>query len=82
MAKEIMEKSKQDLIRATKSNNINIDYIARAYIVLSDIYIFNEDLQNADASIKKALRAKRKIIGGLDRMRNINKIKLTSMENL
>ena len=81
-SKEIIEKSKQDLIRATKSNNINIDYIAKAFITLSDIYLLNNDLQNADASIKKALRANRKIAGGLAKMRNINKIKLTSLEKI
>tara|TARA_B110001454_G_scaffold90449_1_gene86264 strand:- start:735 stop:1193 length:459 start_codon:yes stop_codon:yes gene_type:complete len=81
-SKEIIEKSKQDLIRATKSNNINIDYIAKAFITLSDIYLLNNDLQNAGASIKKALRANRKIAGGLAKMRNINKIKLTSLEKI
>ena len=75
-AKEIMEKSKQDLIRATESRNINVDYIAKAYMILSDIYLFNEDLQNADRAIKKALRANKRIEGVVKKLKNINKIKL------
>ena len=73
---KILEKSKQDLIKATELNNINIDYIAKAYMALSDIYLLNNDLQNADKSIRKSLRANKRIEGVVARLRNINKIKL------
>ena len=75
-SKEIIEKSKQDLIRATKYNNINVDYIAKSYMILSDIYLNKNELQKADRFIKKALRANKRIEGIRDRFRNINRIKL------
>ena len=75
-SKEILDKSQKDLKKATSSNNINIDYIARAYMTLSDIFLLNNDLQNADRTIKRALRANKRIDGVIDKLKNINKIKL------
>ena len=75
-SKEILDKSQKDLKKATSSNNINIDYIARAYMTLSDIFLLNHDLQNADRAIKRALRANKRIDGVIDKLKNINKIKL------
>ena len=79
-SKEIIEKSKQDLLKATESSNINIDYLAKAYMILSDYYLLNNDLQNADQTIKKALRSNRRIVGVVDRLKNINQIKLQLLE--
>ena len=81
MAKEIMEKSKQDLIRATKSRNINVDYIAKAYMILSDIYMSENNIKSAEWGIKKALRANRNNKCVKEKLRNINKIKFQSLEN-
>ena len=75
-SKEILDKSQKDLKRATNSNNINIDYIARAYMTLSDIFLLNNDLQNADRAIKRALRANKRIDGVIDKLKNINRNKL------
>ena len=75
-SKEILDKSQKDLKKATSSNNININYIARAYMTLSDIFLLNNDLQNADRAIKRALRANKRIDGVIDKLKNINKIKL------
>ena len=75
-SKEILDKSQKDLKKATSSTNINIDYIARAYMTLSDIFLLNHDLQNADRAIKRALNANKRIDGVIDKLKNINKIKL------
>ena len=73
---EMMFKSKEDLTQAVASLNINVNYIARAYMTLSDIYLSKNELQKADKAIKKALRANKRIEGIRDRLRNINRIKL------
>jgi len=73
---EMMFKSEEDLTQAVASLNININYIARAYMTLSDIYLNKNELQKADRAIKKALRANKRIEGFRDRLRNINRIKL------
>jgi len=73
---EMMVKSEKDLNQAVASLNININYIARAYMTLSDIYLGKNELQKADRAIKKALRANKRIEGIRDRFRNINRIKL------
>ena len=80
-AKEIMEKSKQDLIRATKSNNINVDYIAKAYMILSDIYMSENNIKSAEWGIKKALKANKNIKGVKEKLKNIIKLKFQSLEN-
>jgi class 3 adenylate cyclase len=73
---EMIIKSETDLNQAVASLNININYIARAYMTLSDIYLSKNELQKADKAIKKALRANKRIEGIRDRFRNINRIKL------
>ena len=45
-------------------------------MTLSDIFLLNNDLQNADRAIKRALRANKRIDGVIDKLKNINKIKL------
>ena len=75
-AAEMMVKSEKDLNQAVASLNININYIARAYMTLSDIYLGKNELQKADRAIKKALKANKRIEGIRDRFRNINRIKL------
>ena len=73
---EIIAKSKRDLDLAIESKNININYIARAYMTLSDIYLLENKLQKADKAIKNALRANKKLSGVRERLKNINRIKL------
>ena len=73
---KMMVKSEKDLTQAVASLNINVNYIARAYMTLSDIYLGKNELQKADRAIKKALRANKRIEGIRDRFRNINRIKL------
>ena len=60
---EMIIKSETDLNQAVASLNININYIARAYMTLSDIYLSKNELQKADRAIKKALRANKRIEG-------------------
>ena len=72
----------QDLSHYIEYNNINIDYLAKAYMAISDIYLLKGELENADKNIKIALRANRRIKGGIEKMRKINKIKLQSLEKL
>ena len=79
---EMMVKSEEDLNQAVASLNININYIARAYMTLSDIYLGKNELQKADRAIKKALRANKRIKGVRKKLNHINKIKLQSLENL
>jgi len=81
-SKGILEISMQELSRSIGYNNINIDYLAKAYMAISDIYLLNGEIKNADKNIKIALRANRRIKGGMERMKKINKIKLQSLENL
>ena len=45
-------------------------------MTLSDIFLLNDDLQNADRAIKRALRANRRIENVVEKLKNINKIKL------
>ena len=71
---EMIIKSEIDLNQAIESNNININYIARAYITLSDIYLSKNELQKADRAIKKALRANKRIKGVREKLKNINRI--------
>ena len=73
---EMMVKSKKDLTRAVASLNINVNYIARAYMTLSDIYLGKNELQKADQTIKKALRANKRIKGVREKLKNINRLKL------
>ena len=73
---EMMVKSEKDLTQAVASLNININYIARAHMTLSDIYLSKNELQKADRAIKKALRANKRIKGVREKLKNINKIKL------
>ena len=49
-------------------------------MALSDIYLLNNDLQSAEEAIKKAHRANKRIEGVVERLKNINKIKLQQME--
>ena len=73
---EMMVKSEKDLTQAVASVNINVNYIARAYMTLSDIYLGKNELQKADRAIKKALRANKRIKGVREKLKNINKLKL------
>ena len=73
---EMMVKSEKDLTQAVASLNINVNYIARAYMTLSDIYLGKNELQKADRAIKKALRANKRIKGVREKLKNINRLKL------
>jgi len=73
---KMMVKSEKDLTQAVASLNINVNYIARAYMTLSDIYLGKNELQKADRAIKKALRADKKIKGVREKFKNINRLKL------
>jgi class 3 adenylate cyclase len=73
---ELIVKSEKDLTSAVASININVNYIARAYMTLSDIYLLKNNLQKADQAIKKALRANKRIKGVREKLKNINRLKL------
>jgi tetratricopeptide (TPR) repeat protein len=73
---EMIIKSETDLNQAVASLNINVNYIARAYMTLSDIYLNKNELQKADRAIKKALRANKRIKGVREKLKNINRLKL------
>ena len=73
---EMIVKSEKDLTQAVASVNINVNYIARAYMTLSDIYLGKNELQEADRAIKKALRANKRIKGVREKLKNINRLKL------
>ena len=73
---EMIVKSEKDLTQAVASVNINVNYIARAYMTLSDIYLGKNELQKADRAIKKALRANKRIKGVREKLKNINRLKL------
>ena len=73
---EMMVKSEKDLTQAVASLNINVNYIARAYMTLSDIYLSKNELKKADRTIKKALRANKRIKGVREKFININRLKL------
>jgi hypothetical protein len=73
---EMMVKSEKDLTQAVASVNINVNYIARAYMTLSDIYLSKNELQKADRAIKKALKANKRIKGVREKLKNIIKLKL------
>ena len=73
---EMIIKSETDLKQAIASLNINVNYIARAYMTLSDIYLRKNELQKADQTIKKALRANKRIKGVREKLKNINRLKL------
>ena len=73
---EMIIKSETDLNQAVASLNINVNYIARAYMTLSDIYLSKNELQKADRAIKKALRANKRIKGVREKLKNINRLKL------
>ena len=77
----ILEQSKKDLIKATNYKNINIDYITKAFMTLSDISLLQGDIQCSEKAIKKALRANKNIKGVKEKLKNINKIKFQSLEN-
>ena len=72
----MMVKSEKDLTQAVASVNINVNYIARAYMTLSDIYLSKNELQKADRAIKKALKANKRIKGVREKLKNIIKLKL------
>jgi len=72
----LFNESKQYLNKAIKSKNINIDYISRAYMAFSDIYLFEKNIKSAEVSIKKALRANKKNKKIREKLKNINRIKL------
>jgi hypothetical protein len=73
---ELMVKSEKDLTQAVASLNINVNYIGRAYMTLSDIYLSKNELQKADQAIRKALRANKRIKGVREKFKNINRLKL------
>ena len=57
-------------------------YSLRGMAYFQRAKLLDDSKEIIEKSKQDLIRAKRKITGGLDRMRNINKIKLTSMENL
>ena len=50
-SKGILEISMQELSRSIGYNNINIDYLAKAYMAISDIYLLNGGIKNADKNL-------------------------------
>ena len=58
-SEEFINKSSENLNIAIKMKNINIDYLAFAYMTNSDIWLSEDNLSKASENIKKALQVKR-----------------------
>ena len=50
-------------------------------MILSDIYMSENNIKSAEWEIKKALRANRNIKGVKEKLKNIIKLKFQSLEN-
>ena len=72
----LIEIAMTDLLLSTTLKNINKDFLAKAYMAISDIYLLKNNLSKADRAIKKALRANNRMKGVRKKLKAINKIKL------
>ena len=78
-SKDFLNKSSENMNIAIKMKNINIDYLALAYMTKSDIWLKKNDLSKASENIKKALQVKR-LSPITDRFKLITLMKLQRME--
>ena len=78
-SESFINKSSYLLNIAINKKNINIDYLALAYMNLCDIYLNKNDLSTADENIIKALQVKR-LPPIKDRFKKITLMKLQNME--
>ena len=78
-SKELLNRSSENLNIAIKMKNINIDYLALAYMTNSDIWLSEDNLSKASENIKKALQVKR-LRPIKERFKKITLMKLQKME--
>jgi len=78
-SKEFLNRSSENLNIAIKMKNINIDYLAFAYMTNSDIWLSEDNLSEASENIIKALQVKR-LPPIKDRFKKITLMKLQNME--
>jgi hypothetical protein len=78
-SKEFLNRSSENLNIAIKMKNINIDYLAFAYMTNSDIWLSEDNLSKASENIKKALQVKR-LRPIKERFKKITLMKLQKME--
>ena len=78
-SKEFLNRSSENLNIAIKMKNINIDYLAFAYMTNSDIWLSEDNLSKASDNIKKALQVKR-LRPIKERFKKITLMKLQKME--
>ena len=78
-SEELIKRALKNLNVAIETKNINIDYLALAYMTISDIWLNWDDLFKANENIKKALQVKR-LPPIKDRFKKITLIKLQNME--
>ena len=76
---QLLQHANNYLQNAVKKKNINIEYLALAYMTLSDIFLVWDDLLSADKYIKNALKIKR-LERIKERFKKITLIKLQKME--
>ena len=78
-SEEFMLEAIKNIDIAIEKKNINIDYLALAYMTKSDIWLKKNDLSKASENIKKALQVKR-LSPITDRFKLITLMKLQKME--
>ena len=78
-SEELMLEAIKNIDIAIEKKNINIDYLALAYMTKSDICLKKNDLSKASENIKKALQVKR-LSPITDRFKLITLMKLQKME--
>ena len=78
-SEELSIRALKNLNVAIETKNINIDYLALAYMTISDIWLNWDDLFKANENIKKALQVKR-LPPIKDRFKKITLMKLQNME--
>ena len=78
-SEEFIKRALENLNIAIDTKNINIDYLALAYMTISDIWLNWDDLFKANENIKKALQVKR-LPPIKDRFKKITLMKLKKME--
>ena len=78
-SKEFLNRSSENLNIAIKMKNINIDYLAFAYMTNSDIWLSEDNLSKASENITKAVQVKR-LRPIKERFKKITLMKLQKME--
>jgi len=78
-SEEFINKSSENLNIAIKMKNINIEYLALAYMTISDIWLSKDDFPRASENIRKALQVKR-LPPIINRFKKNTLMKLQKME--